>query len=91
MVILENDLPDGPKRDLVDEDVKEGDKLDYGKGVSKMGNMGYCRFQNTVGDLEDCYDHIHDDLDDFSDEEKKARQRLIELCSDIVNDCDDEE
>ena len=25
-----------------------------------MSNMSYCRFQNTVQDLQDCYDNIDD-------------------------------
>ena len=45
------------------------------------GNMGYCRFQNTLGDLHDCYERMDDDL---SDEETAARMRLIEVCMDIV-------
>jgi hypothetical protein len=26
-----------------------------------MANMSYCRFQNTLGDLLDCLDHLRDD------------------------------
>lgn len=54
-----------------------------------MGNMGYCRFQNTIPDLEDCQEHIFDD--DLSSEEEKARKRLIRICREIVEDCGDEE
>ena len=50
-----------------------------------MANMGYCRFRNTLKDLQDCQDHIHDDL---SKEEKKARRELVELCKEIASDCD---
>ena len=25
-----------------------------------MSNMSYCRFQNTVGDMEDCYEALHE-------------------------------
>ncbi len=25
-----------------------------------MGNMSYCRFENTYGDLRDCYDALQD-------------------------------
>ncbi len=53
-----------------------------------MGNMGYCRFENTLGDLEDCYDHINDT--DLGPEESRARKRLIDVCIDIVNDTKDE-
>lgn len=47
-----------------------------------MSNMSYCRFENTVRDLEDCAEHMFDDL--FSDEEVMARTRLIELCDKIL-------
>lgn len=48
-----------------------------------MANMGYCRFQNTVEDLRDCADHLQDEL---SPEEERARQRLVELCLEIVEE-----
>jgi hypothetical protein len=47
-----------------------------------MGNMHYCRFQNTLSDLRDCYD----DWDTESEEEEKARERLLKLCKKIVAD-----
>lgn len=46
-----------------------------------MPNMGYVRFQNTAPDLEDCAEHIHDDL---SEDEERARKRLIRACREIV-------
>jgi hypothetical protein len=42
-------------------------------------NMSYCRWENTLADLEDCYDNIEDDHD-LSEEEAKARQKTIALC-----------
>ena len=54
-----------------------------------MSTMGYCRFQNTLGDLRDCYDHI-DDTEEMSDEEKKARLKLIAVCKEIADDHEDE-
>jgi hypothetical protein len=54
-----------------------------------MGNMSYCRFQNTVIDLDDCYDNI-DDTDNMSDEELRARKKLIKICCDIALDFGDE-
>lgn len=42
-----------------------------------MANMGYCRFENTLGDLEDCEEHMDDALGGI---EYKARQDMIELC-----------
>ena len=53
-----------------------------------MGNMSYCRFQNTLGDLRDCYDNIDDD--DLSEDEEKAKKRLISVCCDIAADHSDE-
>ena len=53
-----------------------------------MGNMGYCRFENTLGDLQDCYDHLDDNL---SETETDARQQLIDLCVDIANDYGNQE
>ena len=50
-----------------------------------MTNMGYCRFQNTVGDLQDCSEHIDDDL---SDEEERARRELMEICRFMVSQYD---
>ena len=51
-----------------------------------MSNMGYCRFQNTLSDLRDCYENMYDDVDKLSPEEKRARKKLIKVCSDIVDD-----
>lgn len=48
--------------------------------------MSYCRFSNTLGDLRDCYEHWEDD--DLSEEEKKARVKLLKICRDIVSDFD---
>jgi len=49
--------------------------------------MGYCRFQNTKSDLSDCLDHMSDM--DLSEEENKARLRLIEICQNIVEEAKD--
>ena len=48
-----------------------------------MSNMSYCRFQNTLSDLRDCYEHIEDD--DLSKEEDRARKNLVNLCRDILD------
>ena len=55
-----------------------------------MGNMSYCRFENTLGDLRDCYDNWEamdqrEEDDPPSSEELNARTRLKELCQDIVD------
>ena len=52
-----------------------------------MPNMSYCRFSNTLGDLQDCYDHINDGL---RGEENRARKNLIELCQQIAADYSDQ-
>ena len=48
-----------------------------------MANMSHCRFHNTAQDLEDCLEHIQDDL---LAAETKARIHLIELCKWILHD-----
>lgn len=49
-----------------------------------MGNMHYCRFENTLGDLRECYDDM--DSNDLSESEQKARKRLVKLCRQIADD-----
>lgn len=53
-----------------------------------MGNMNYCRFENTSHDLMDCYDNM--DAEGLSYGERLARWRLIRLCVKIVADYEDE-
>lgn len=56
-----------------------------------MSNMSYCRFNNTLKDLEDCNEHMRDNLssavraDDYDSEHSK-RTRLIELCIRIASE-----
>ena len=47
-----------------------------------MANMSYCRFQNTLRDLRDCYYNISSDS--LSKEEFEARKQMIEMCVDIT-------
>lgn len=49
-----------------------------------MGNMSYCRFENTVGDLEDCAEHITDT--DLSATEAAARRRLVEVAANMLEE-----
>ena len=51
-------------------------------------NMSYCRFINTLKDLQDCYEHIDDEL---QEDEQHARKALIELCKKIVYEGDEDE
>jgi len=53
-----------------------------------MANMSYCRFQNTLGDLQDCQEHMYDE--NLSSEEEEARKELIEVCREIVLDTEEE-
>lgn len=50
-----------------------------------MSNMRYCRFSNTLSDLEDCLKVIND-TEDLSESEATARRRLIKLCAEIVEE-----
>lgn len=51
--------------------------------------MSYCRFINTLGDLQDCCEHMDDA--DLSDAEIKAKKRLIDLCKQIAADYEAED
>lgn len=53
-----------------------------------MSNLAYCKFQNTLADLRDCYEAL-DEGKKLSADEEKARDLLINLCRDIVNDFGD--
>jgi hypothetical protein len=60
------------------------------QGDQTMSNMSYCRFRNTLKDLQDCADVINE-TDDLSLEEAAARKRLIRLCRDIAEETEGEE
>lgn len=49
-----------------------------------MGNMSYCRFQNTLSDLRECYEAM--DEEGLSAGEQQAKERLIQVCADIHHD-----
>jgi hypothetical protein len=54
-----------------------------------MSNMSYCRFQNTLGDLEDCYEALAEMDDpgaDLSPDEYMAFRKLVKLCENIAGD-----
>jgi hypothetical protein len=46
-----------------------------------MANMSYCRFQNTVQDLQECLGNMGELV---SDAELKAKKELIEICIEIA-------
>ena len=49
-----------------------------------MANMSYCRFENTLSDLEDCRDAL-DKGDSLSEREARKAKALIDLCRDIAH------
>ncbi len=50
-----------------------------------MGNMSYCRFENTARDLQDCVRAIeNDEVYDFSQWELAGFQKLIRLAEELV-------
>jgi len=49
--------------------------------------MSYCRFENTLRDLQDCYANM--DNDDLSKSEFYMRRRMVELCINIVERYDE--
>lgn len=56
-----------------------------------MPNMGYCRFENTLADLRDCYEHWEEKRgEDRSESEQKAQARMLKLCQRIVADYGEE-
>jgi hypothetical protein len=55
-----------------------------------MANMSYCRFHNTLSDLNDCETALdgfinNDENTIESEEERKKAKQLIELCQYIAD------
>ena len=50
-----------------------------------MSNMSYCRYQNVYQDLLECF---FDD-EPLSDSEASYKTRLIKLCKDIAEECEE--
>lgn len=48
-----------------------------------MGNMSYCRFENTLRDLRDCNRNLDSQV---SESEHKARKELLELCGSMLGE-----
>ena len=56
-----------------------------------MANMKYCRFHNTLMDLQDCYAAAHEyDDGTLSDAERTAFETLVKLCRNFANDYADD-
>jgi hypothetical protein len=49
--------------------------------------MSYCRFYNTLEDLRDCQEHINDTS--MGKEELEKRNRLVEICQEIVDEAEE--
>jgi len=52
-----------------------------------MGNMSYCRFQNTLSDLKDCFDNLPNG--DLSRDEANAFVDLVLLAKEITAQYED--
>ncbi len=50
-----------------------------------MGNMSYCRFENTSNDLQDCLDAIYNgETNELNDYEQRGLRRILEIAKEIV-------
>ena len=50
-----------------------------------MGNMSYCRFENTANDLDDCLSAIEDGkYEDLNSYEQGGLSSLLTLCERIL-------
>jgi hypothetical protein len=59
-----------------------------------MSNMSYCKYRNTLKDLQDCHYSINEDLqegrEELGREEWEAMQEIISLCKEIAEDHEEE-
>ncbi len=53
-----------------------------------MGNSSYCRFENTLSDLRDCFNNMEEKC---SYRENRNRKYLIKLCHQIAESYVDDE
>ena len=49
-----------------------------------MGNMSYCRFENTLSDLHDCIRNIYREAENSTDEH--YRQEMIALFMEVAEE-----
>ena len=55
-----------------------------------MGNMSYCRFENTAADLRDCLSAIHrGETDDLSSYEIDGLKNIMAMANELVEMEDD--
>ena len=51
-----------------------------------MGNMSYCRFENTANDLQDCVNAINrGETDELNEYEKSGLAEILKLSEYIVD------
>ena len=61
-----------------------------------MANMAHCRFENTVGDMEDCinvlqmYGSIEATRNDVNQYERRFIRRFVQMCVDVADEFGDE-
>lgn len=54
-----------------------------------MANMSYCRFNNTLRDLEDCREALENQNISSLAEKRKAK-RLLKVCREIADNFDED-
>tara|TARA_R100001463_G_scaffold106149_1_gene160734 strand:- start:835 stop:1092 length:258 start_codon:yes stop_codon:yes gene_type:complete len=66
------------------------------KNKNKMGNMSYCRFENTYRDLKECSNALENEggvqgiEEEANEYEREYVKKLIELCRDITEEWEHE-
>lgn len=51
-----------------------------------MSNMSYCRFENTLSDMHDCFDNLYD-VDEMSQYEKEAYVSFLKAVVEHASEC----
>ena len=51
-----------------------------------MGNMSYCRFENTANDLGDCVKALlNNEVEDLNHDELNGLAQILEYANDIID------
>jgi len=50
-----------------------------------MSNMSYCRFENTLRDLQDCIMALEDGELQSGGSEMNSAMRMVEACEEYIN------
>ena len=54
-----------------------------------MGNMSYCRFENTARDLADCVSAVNrGEIDELNEYEVQGLLDILSLCNDMLENED---